>query len=538
LAAIVLVGLAVRLIAAWRLSPHIDEPASVLAIRMTAERGAPIFPSGVLYLQGATLSYVLAPLARVADLGLDTLATLRLASVAAGTVAIALTYRLGRMLAGPGAGLLAAALVALDPPSVQWSAHVRMYAPLQALTLVVACLFVAEIGAGGKRAPGDGRRLVWLTLAFWAAVFTHVGAALLWPPMALAALLIHGRALGRRRRGLAIALGLCLLAPVALAALNGLGEAGAATRGDGSGDRPGFVGDHVLDSRRVLDPHLSAWTALFAQGAGAGLVPTLVVVLSGIVAGYWLLDVPSLGARGRSVGAVLGLAWVPVLLVALLTFDVQARYVLHVQAIGLALAAAGLALVAGAGRRAGAGVGRARWPAVGAGAVALLLLVHAATGTWSRLASPTVDPDYVAALRYVAAERDPGELVAVALPPTAYLVLGGSAGLRFLAGPEDEPRVARYTLPAADGTARDYWAGAESIVSTAALCDLLAGNRDAWVVVDAQRLGAGWAYAGPFGQVLSGATKVVYRAPGDAQVHRALPKTRWSPRASLRCAAA
>src|SRR3712207_8563149 len=43
-------------------STHVDEAPSILAARMVAERGVPVLPSGVLYLQGAPLSYLLAPL--------------------------------------------------------------------------------------------------------------------------------------------------------------------------------------------------------------------------------------------------------------------------------------------------------------------------------------------------------------------------------------------------------------------------------------------------------------------------------------------
>ena len=56
LAAGLIVALLLRIAASEQLSSHVDEAASVLAVQMTAEKGAPIFPSGTLYLQGATVS--------------------------------------------------------------------------------------------------------------------------------------------------------------------------------------------------------------------------------------------------------------------------------------------------------------------------------------------------------------------------------------------------------------------------------------------------------------------------------------------------
>src|SRR4051794_29860141 len=50
---IVLTGFLLRISAARHLSSHVDESASILAARMVAEKGAPIFPSGTFYSQGA-----------------------------------------------------------------------------------------------------------------------------------------------------------------------------------------------------------------------------------------------------------------------------------------------------------------------------------------------------------------------------------------------------------------------------------------------------------------------------------------------------
>ncbi len=100
LAVILAIGLLMRLTASERLSPHVDEPASVLAAHMVAQRGVPILPSGTLYLHGATLSYLLAPLVWLGFGDLEDLAALRLVSVVAGLVAVFLTYRIGHLVTG------------------------------------------------------------------------------------------------------------------------------------------------------------------------------------------------------------------------------------------------------------------------------------------------------------------------------------------------------------------------------------------------------------------------------------------------------
>jgi len=62
---IVGMGLVLRMLSAVRLTPHVDEASSILAAHATAQHGWPVLPSGTVYFQGATLSWLLAPLARI-----------------------------------------------------------------------------------------------------------------------------------------------------------------------------------------------------------------------------------------------------------------------------------------------------------------------------------------------------------------------------------------------------------------------------------------------------------------------------------------
>src|SRR5215210_6422489 len=143
---VLLFGLLIRLATARFLPLHFDEGAMLLGVHAVAERGWPLLPSGVLYLHGVTLSYLLAPLVWLGRGELDDLFVLRAVSAVLGTVAVSLTYRLARAVVGSTApALLAAGLVALDPVSVVWSGWLRMYALEQALAVAVAWLFVRQV---------------------------------------------------------------------------------------------------------------------------------------------------------------------------------------------------------------------------------------------------------------------------------------------------------------------------------------------------------------------------------------------------------
>ena len=142
-------GLVVRLVAARRLSFHVDEHFSLLGDRVGPEHGVPLLPSGMPYLHGATLSYLLVPLVRFGVGDLSDLRPLRLVSAAAGTLAVVLAYYLARdVLGGCLAVLLAVVPVAVDPLGVQWGAHARMYVLLQSLVLAMLWAFLRIVRVG------------------------------------------------------------------------------------------------------------------------------------------------------------------------------------------------------------------------------------------------------------------------------------------------------------------------------------------------------------------------------------------------------
>lgn len=513
-------GFAVRLIAAMKLSPHVDEPSSLLAAHAVAEHGLPVLPSGTVYFQGAPLSYLLVPFIWLGVGDLQDLHLMRLLLVAAGTVAIYLCYRLGMAITGDArVGAIMAALVALDPLSVQWSGHVRMYSLLQALTAGLAWAYVILLTRGPTT-----RRVALVIVLYWAAVFTHVGAALLGPAMALAAAIVYGRALLRQGAMLAM-LAACALAPLTLMTLNNtLGTASVAPRdqADASSNVWTFVGDNLLTplARFRVAPSEWGWTAPFHASNLFWLVPGLIVAVATLYGGRRLFRE---GREQRSDlmrnGAITLSAfyWIPMIGVGLFTVSLKERYLLNVHLLGYLFVALLMVQLTTRVVR-----GRHVRPQLAGQALTVFVMLALAMGLVWRLENPIVHPNHNAAMAYVTERHEEGQPVIVALPPVAWLALDESHrdDLSFLAGTQNQSRAERYTRWNDDGELVDYWVGANAIVSDEELHVLLLENPGAWVVVDDHRLGADWAYEGPMEQLLRDTTVPVYEEPGGAVVMR------------------
>jgi 4-amino-4-deoxy-L-arabinose transferase-like glycosyltransferase len=178
-----LAGLALRLIYLLRASPFVDEYSTLMAAQGILAGGVPLLPSGFFYGHDPLYSYVAAG---AALLWSDDLLAVRTLSLLASLAAVALSYRMGRRLVSPLAGLLAAAFLALSPEAVLWGARARAYALEQFLALLAFWLFYQGV---------DQDRVWWRRLGLLvlvAAVFTHPEAALLLPGLALAVLALRG----------------------------------------------------------------------------------------------------------------------------------------------------------------------------------------------------------------------------------------------------------------------------------------------------------------------------------------------------------
>ena len=516
-------GFVIRLIASIRLSPHVDEASSVLAAHATAAHGWPVLPSGTVYFQGATLSWILTPLVWIGWGELNHLVAMRFVTVLAGTLTIWLCYRLCLAASGDSrVGLVMASLVAIDPVSVQWSGHVRMYGLLQAVVAGLAWAFILLLSGKSSR----GRMLLVVAL-FWVAVFTHIGASLLGPAMLGAILLVHGRSL-LQRRDLLAGIALCGIAPVTLLTLNSVLGSSSVGAGDTS-SRPllTFVGDNLLQPlarfRGTFAP--SSWDLQATELVW--LVPGLIVAIATIIGGHQVLRQPrSHISRQHRINmiALLSMYWLSLIVVGVFTVSPKERYLLHVHVIGYLFVAVLIVNVIDRRSRQGDARGGRLAKIVPAGLVVLVVLaIGSALGL--RLLNPVVHPDYHAALAYVADRQQPGEPIVVALPPVAWLVLDESDrdDLIYLAGSEDQERAQRYTRITTDGRHVDYWIGNPAIDTSAGLVRILAKHHDAWIVIDEERLRADWAYAGEIEDLLDDGTIVAHQTPGGGLVLRVKP---------------
>jgi uncharacterized membrane protein len=330
-----LTGFLLRLSSAERLSSHVDESASVMAAQMVADKGVPVFPSGTLYLQGATISYLLAPVIQLGYGGIDHLTELRMLSVIAGTLAILALFMLTRWLTqSPLTALGVSALLAIDPASVRWGGLVRMYALLQLVALVMLVLSLRLL-----RSPGSRNLILGFIAVFWFGVFTHIAICLFLPPMLILAAWKHRLALAGRRMDLTIALAGACAAPVTLLVLNRLVTPQQATPA-GTTSGVSFVGDYLLSLNQILHPSLKSWMLLFTYDASGKIIPYLIIGVSLILFGRYFLDANLAGwkVRRRNVLAVLmTLYWLPILFVAAFANENNERYLLHLHPLGLIL---------------------------------------------------------------------------------------------------------------------------------------------------------------------------------------------------------
>ncbi|HWV34260.1 MAG TPA: hypothetical protein VNZ55_01430, partial [Thermomicrobiales bacterium] len=335
------VALLLRLMLARTILPHIDEPASLLAITMTAQKGVPLFPSDVVYLQGALLTYLDAPLG-LALQGVELLLWARRLNIVISLGTVALTMLLvNRITRSWAPALLAGLLVAADPMVMEWSVYIRPYGLLTTITMAVAYCFVVLVMDGPTARIARIPVLTWLIVLASAGTFTHIGIWLLAPALAGVSFLVWGSDLWKRHRAIIHAGVIACFAPVLLTLINMLVGIGSSTNGKEGGAN--FVGDHLIDIHRLFRPNLSLdlWTGGFHGSQLVALYPFYLIGLSGLLTGL-LLHAQRRQTRilRRGVFAILAMYWTPILLVTLFaTADAQPRYLAHIIPLGSALVA-------------------------------------------------------------------------------------------------------------------------------------------------------------------------------------------------------
>lgn len=166
------------------------------------------------------------------------------------------------------------------------------------------------------------------------------------------------------------------------------------------------------------------------------------------------------------------------------------------------------------------------------------VLVYELNGLNDLRVNTVTGVDYLPAAQYIADRHRPGEAILTALPAPAFLSVGSTEDLIFLSSPLNRKRAQRYTRLTADGRYIDYWAGADTVVDIAGLCNTLLTAPNVWVLVDDSRLKADWAFKGTMAQVIVGMTYLQYEVEGGAQVRRLAPLPARDPAAEAVCSAA
>jgi mannosyltransferase len=123
-------------------------------------------------------------------------AAVRALSIVLGVAAVAAAYRLGRLLLGEEAGLVAALLLATSPYHVYYSQEARFYALLVTLTLVVLETFVRVLRGGGRAAQ------VTYVIAYVLLFYAHAHAVFVLAVPVLYVLLEYARPAAERPPGL------------------------------------------------------------------------------------------------------------------------------------------------------------------------------------------------------------------------------------------------------------------------------------------------------------------------------------------------
>lgn len=525
------VAFMVRWIAALTLTPHVDEPSSVLAAHMVAERGLPILPSGTPYFQGVTLSWLLQPFVWLGLAEIEHLTMMRMILVVAGTATVYSAFRVATALAGDATiGVVAALLVAIDPVSVQWSAHVRMYGLLQLLAFLLAWAWVRLL-----RGDTSWRQVGTVVALYWLAVATHLaGGSLFGVAMAASAFLVHRFGVLRQWRILVALAGSALASATMMTLNKALGTSNTPVRETGPAPFWSFVGDNLLAPLAAIEavPREGVLERIAAGITLYWLVPGLIGAVSTVVGARMLLcRHPGDRDTRVAVWTLLCFYWLPIALVVGFTVSPEVRYLLHMHVLSSLFTAVVLTTLA---RRAASRWGWRSWSALWRAAVIGGAVLGIGAGLLWRLDNPVHQPDYNAAMAYVAEHHRPGEPVIVTLPPVGYLSVDEASrdDVYFLAGSEGWTRADRYTRWSADGRLIDYWVGAESIVSTRSLDALLEEHPSAWVIADDGRLDSDWISGGLIERVIRDEMYPVYRSEGGAVVYHTKPPELREPSAT------
>jgi 4-amino-4-deoxy-L-arabinose transferase-like glycosyltransferase len=373
----------------------IDEARLTLAAQGVATHGWPVFPSGKLYTRGLLQSFLMAPsVALLAPLELAA----RLPSMVAGAALVLVVYLYGRRLAGSGAGLFAAALVATSVPLIAQSREAWFYAIFTLCWMVALLLLDRAVASGSFRALLAGATAVGLTF------LTHEFALTLLPGFGLALLWwrAESQPLPARLRPLLFA---ALPAGLGLAVLT---ACSLTLRADTAGGTMSEISG-LLRFRRNLDGP-TMYAAAFLPGWTAWLLGP------GILSAGLLAPRP---LRRRLLLAVLPAAALFVLTSFFLS-QRQPRYGLPLLPTGYLLAGVGLAQLGQALRQ----VRHGHWAAASLVPLAFVILVTLSVPSGLFTSPARRRPQMTWPERLYEAGYTPGDLVLTNNPTVTYLYVG------------------------------------------------------------------------------------------------------------------
>ena len=460
---------------------HVDEFTTLWAARQVQEHGAPLMPSGVLYTRGLLSSYLVALAQQIAG---DAPLVGRTLSILFGVAAVLTVFLVGRRGWTARVGWVAAVGLTLLPEIVVWSSRARFYSPLVFFALLM--MWIAFVMTRPpSTAPADPHPARWrihllFVLVFALALFSQEQTILLYPPILLALWAWRGWRYFLQPPAL-----VTHLSVVGLMVLRFVIE---------QVGQPGYFGEMQTHKAylRLFDDIPGAWQSYGRLLLEGSRLPWSVLTLVAVAAALFALW--RLARQARDSGDERRLLdRLPHFHQATLFFGLQfffvvalfftvignnyrdSRYLLLVEPCWMLLGGAGLVWL----------VDRVfqtnwqRWLATGAGALLL------AWWMWPLTANALTQEaeGYQAALAYVAAQRQPDDIVMSPQPPACAWSMGEPCDYYVT-----QRNWYTYVTPR-NGKLVDRWSGAELLNTTAQLEEVIKAASRVWIITDSERLG-------------------------------------------------
>lgn len=451
-------------------SPDVDEYTTLWAARRILETGIPSMPSGVVYTRGLLSMYITALFGAIGGL---TVVVGRLPSVCFGLASIATVFLLGRRLwASSRVGWLAALALVLIPETIKWDGRARFYAQLVffALLTIGSAFQLARQGEATEKNHGKNQGRVWrahllFALCFVLALFSQEETILFYPALLIGLLWWRGWRYFLQPVAI-VTQGIC----VAAMALRYLFEIVG---------QPGYF-TAVQAHKSYIDPAIS-WYAI--DQLFLPLLPQLWLLFLPLALAITLFQLSRVQWRPNRLPlfhqATLFFLLQFLLVTLLLVFVVgvnwhDKRFGLMIQPWWLLAGAAGMIWL----------LDRisTHWAWRGLTTIGLTLLI--VWPLWPMAQRLVVKPGegYDAVFAYVAAQRDPDDVVMTPQPPACVFILGEPCDY-YARERGYEPYVIEQ-----NGRLVDRWSGAQLLGSASQLETVVRSAPRVWFVTDRERL--------------------------------------------------